>query len=888
MEHQVRLLFQELAGLRPEQRESYFSSHPVPPDIRREVEGLLAFDRLVDDGTKLASSRGEVLDEITAANRSHCGPYRLIRLLGRGGMGTVYLAERADQEIEQLAAVKLLRFGGNEPAFYNRFLRERQILATLHHPAIAGLLDAGHTSDGQPYLAMEYVDGVAIDVYAETLELRDKLLLFRKVCDAVSYAHRNLIVHRDIKPSNILVDRQGAPKLLDFGIAKILDPDEHSDHSMTVFQALTPQYASPEQVRGENITTSSDVYSLGVLLYKLLTGSFPYEFETTSPAAVSRIISEQEPAPPQVSEDLDNILLMALRREPERRYRSVQDLADDIDRTLTDRPVKARPDTIRYRAGKFIRRHRFSFTAALLAFSAIAAGSAIAVHEAEVAQRRFQDVRKLAHTFVFDLHDDVAKLEGTTKARETMVRIGLEYLDNLARTDNGDLDLQSELAAAYMKIGDAQGYPTKPNLGHIADAVASYRKAGDIYRRLAAKSASYLPDLAKYYLAFAGLMRFTGDGTEARATSEAAIETLDNLRRVKPLDQQLEYNYLASWCTIGDLDEDHGHYRLAWDEFSRCRELAQAFLNRKRDRRSLIALAMADERVGTAAQELGLLSRALSAFNEDESMLSQLEKAEPRNPRLHRLKAVLYQFRSIAYNDDAYPSLADPASALASARQYLAAAEEMVGADPNNSSAQLSHAIALNRVAYSLAEFDPDAAVTMASESVRLFDQMMASGKSSQLIVSGRAQALERLAQAQLRGGRFLEAQRSAEAALKARRLEVNKKSKDNAELADVARALVLAGEANAAVSDFTDAEHLLLEAQSQASRIVNPEELTSLIPLAQAELALGELYSRQRRNQEARACYQHLAALWQKFPSGNEYVDRQRGIAVRLLSSIH
>ena len=278
MNDEVRLLFHDLADLSVEQREAYFRVHEIQANVRSEVEALLSFD--LDEElltTPVASYAAKVFNEGALSDTTRCGPYRLLRLLGRGRMGAVYLAERADGEVEQQVAVKLLRFGRDEPFFRDRFLRERQILAKLNHPLIGGLLNAGHNTAGQPYPVMEYIDGVAIDVFAKALDVRAKLDLFRQMCDAVSYAHRNLVVHRDLKPSNILVDHERRPRLLDFGIAKVLDDGLGNvpERTSTMMRALTPQYASPEQVRGEPITTASDVYSLGVLLYKLLTDRLP-------------------------------------------------------------------------------------------------------------------------------------------------------------------------------------------------------------------------------------------------------------------------------------------------------------------------------------------------------------------------------------------------------------------------------------------------------------------------------------------------------------------------------------------------------------------------------------------------------------------------------------
>jgi serine/threonine protein kinase len=307
MNRETEILFHEVADLSPAERENYFRAANVPAAIRDEVEKLLRFDTA--DGESLTESvaecAGRLLDGAPGLSaRDRCGPYRLVRILGRGGMGSVYLAERDDGEVEQRAAVKFLRYGRDDAGFRERFLRERQILAKLNHPGIARLLDAGHTGDGQPYLTMEYIEGESIDVYARKLDLRGKLNLFLRVCEAVSYAHRNLIVHRDLKPSNILVEDGGQPKLLDFGIAKILDAV--GDQTQTREVLLTPDYASPEQARGAAHTTATDIYSLGAVLYKLLTGESPVPvMDNRPPTCRSR-------TNPQMPRDLDFIVGQSL------------------------------------------------------------------------------------------------------------------------------------------------------------------------------------------------------------------------------------------------------------------------------------------------------------------------------------------------------------------------------------------------------------------------------------------------------------------------------------------------------------------------------------------------------------------------------------------------
>jgi eukaryotic-like serine/threonine-protein kinase len=405
MNSEVRRLFHELADLSPRERERVLRERQIGPDVRAELESLLDYD--VAD-TSLGDCIGGVADRLLQSpipEDVRCGPYRLVRLLGQGGMGSVYLAERQDGEVEQNVAVKLLRVDGATPVSRDRFLRERQILATLNHPGIAKLLDAGHSASGQPYLAMEYIDGVPIDVHARNLPVAAQLELFLSVCDAVAYAHRNLVIHRDIKPSNILVDGAGAPKLLDFGIAKLLD-EEHSTGAPTMLtrewgRPLTPEYAAPEQLSGGPITTAIDVYSLGVLLYDLLTGELP-----TGPASqpypeLMRMLADTHTETPRPSEvagrtssslgrqirgDLDTVVLKAVKKEPHERYPSVTALADDVRRYLRHEPIAAKPDSLAYRTAKFLRRNRVQVALAGIAVVAGLAGLAGTLVQANTAR----------------------------------------------------------------------------------------------------------------------------------------------------------------------------------------------------------------------------------------------------------------------------------------------------------------------------------------------------------------------------------------------------------------------------------------------------------------------------------------------------------------------
>jgi serine/threonine protein kinase/tetratricopeptide (TPR) repeat protein len=432
----VEELLDAALELEPDERRRFLEeAGALAPDVRREVESLLACEAGADgflEAPALALSADFFDEENLADARAGqtFGRYRIIREIGRGGMGTVFLAERADGEFEQRVALKVVRRSFADTELARRFRRERQILASLNHPNIARLLDGGVSDDGEPFLAMEYVEGSRIDAYADAHNLStvERLRLFRKVCAAVQYAHQNLIIHRDLKPSNILVTADGMPKLLDFGIAKLLDADADGEGAQTVteLRVMTPEYASPEQLRGRSVTTATDVYSLGVVLYELLTGRRPYRVRSRKPDDVARAICEQEPErpsdaisdfgmrsadlktdeskasfhlpssnpkseirnPKSLRGDIDNIVLMAMRKEPARRYASVAQLSEDVRRHTDGLPVIARKDTFKYRASKFVRRNKAGVAAAALVLLILVGGIVAVAWQAKVAKEQ--------------------------------------------------------------------------------------------------------------------------------------------------------------------------------------------------------------------------------------------------------------------------------------------------------------------------------------------------------------------------------------------------------------------------------------------------------------------------------------------------------------------
>jgi len=548
-------------------------------ELNREVQSLLSFhDQAGSDflNEPLINLQPGALMEADSAPAVHqrIGPYQIIEEIGRGGMGEVYRAVRADGQYTKEVAIKLVQ--GGSDALLDRFRNERQILASLDHANIARLHDGGSTDNGVPYLVMELVEGVRIDAYCEQhrLSVDERLQLFLQVCDAVQFAHQRLIIHRDLKPGNILVTADGVVKLLDFGIAKILEVEPEGAagaSTLTLFRVLTPQYASPEQVRGETITTASDVYSLGVVLYELLTGRSPYLEISNSSHDVARATCEYEPLKPstvvrsgrtakndpegkehvvapeklakQLKGDLDNIVLKALRKEPPRRYGSVEQFAEDIRRHLADLPIVARKDSAGYRASKFVARHKAGVAAAVAIALMLIVGLLITMREARIAQRRFNDVRSLANSLIFDVHDSIKDLRGSTPARKIIVDRALQYLNVLAQESAGDVGLERELATAYEKVGSVQGDYLQNNLGDTEGALASYKKALAIRKRVAVQSRDWTDQLAlaQSYRLVAHQLWATGDSREGREHINRAIGISEALHDAQPRNPKVLY-----------------------------------------------------------------------------------------------------------------------------------------------------------------------------------------------------------------------------------------------------------------------------------------------------------------------------------------------------------
>ncbi|MBI4902221.1 MAG: protein kinase [Acidobacteria bacterium] len=779
MEPDVEKLFHELADLTPHERAGYCSSHNVDSKTRLEVERLLAFD---GGSPTLEAVVGEVASALLSPDQTRhdgrrCGPYRLRSEIGRGGMGTVYRADRVDGEITQQVAVKLLHVAADQHNWRERFLRERQFLASLNHLSIVRLLDAGQTEDGQPYLAMEYVDGLPIDRYAESKELRHQLEIFLRVCDAVAHAHRNLIIHRDLKPSNILVDSAGNPKLLDFGIAKLME--ESSDPTRTVDRLLTPSYASPEQLTGARQTTASDVYSLGAILYRIFTGRSPHE-NAEGAIALDIVVGHREIEPPSritpnLPLDLSYILMKALRREPEERYPSVTALSDDLLRYLNNQPVSARPASLLYRANRFVRRNRAAVTVVATVSLALVVTAAIAVREAMDAQTRFNQVRKMARTFLFDFHDELEKVPGTTKAKALVVSTAREYLDNLARSAGQDRTLLRELAEAYERLADVQGFSSAANMGQLLAAVESRRAAVAIRRRLVGNSLSEDAKFVNALQKVADNLRNLGRLSDALPAAREAVDQAAKL--LKTTDPQIQMERSSAHQVVARILLDLGRPQDAESELRTAETLLPLNLTG-----SLLLRSMAlREDHADVLQSLGRIPEAIAVLQqserEGEKWGAEAPPGRPRTQALRHLqttRAMLAEF----YDNPLGPSLEQPDRGLLYRDKVCKGWEYLLSLDANNQDALMGLAICESETSLTMLKVNPGEAVRLARDGLRRFEKLESANPDAFLVYRS-ARAATRMALTLLAAGNAAEALRQLQPSLQKHRQLIDR-SKDN------------------------------------------------------------------------------------------------------------
>jgi tetratricopeptide (TPR) repeat protein len=755
------------------------------------------------------------------------GRYRLVHEIGEGGFGVVYLAEQ-QEPVRRRVALKIIKLGMDTKQVIARFEAERQALAMMDHPHIAKVLDAGTTDRGRPFFVMELVKGLPVTDYCDRnkLSIRERLDLFVEICLAVQHAHQKGIIHRDLKPSNVLVTLQHTerpvPKVIDFGVAKATSARLTEK---TVFTQLrqfigTPEYMSPEQAEMSelDIDTRSDIYSLGVLLYELLTGVTPFDPETLRSAGygeIQRIICEQDPprpstrlstlgaratevarhrrtsAPGHVARslrgELDWIVMKALEKDRTRRYETANGLALDVRRFLDDEPVAAGPPGAGYRLRKLVRRHTGAFAAAAVialllvagvtgttiglvsAVRANAALDAALASEAEQrarAERRFEDVRRLANTFLFEIDDRLLSVTGSTPAREQLVRTGLEYLDQLAAEAEDDLELMQELADAYIRVGDIQGNPRKPNLGDSPAALESYRKSLALRDRLVAAR----PDSVTHALAQAathqkiGLINsYLGRLADTLASYRQGLEIIEGLDAGPRADAEVRQRLSSAHAMIGDVHEQMGRPAPALESFTRGYDIAEALVEADpASTRARRDLSISCNEVGLALQRMKRLDEAEPYYRRALAIRRELAEAAPDDQRARRDMAISHQRLGALLSLRGRHEQA--LEAYTEAHAIVAAQAE---ADPDNARAAQDLSVFLEKLGNALRDLDrPDEALARYRECVAIRRRLLDGNPDNLYMRAGFALAVECVGDMQRRMGEWVLARDSYHAAL--------------------------------------------------------------------------------------------------------------------------
>jgi len=758
----VEDLFETAVKKTPTERSRYLNQVcKGNEDLRREVESLLRHDELTKGIFQSAVCKA--LQELPTRRDKHIGsrigPYHVVRQLSQGGMGIVYLAIRSDQHYLQTVAIKIVKSGVNSEELVSRFRYERQILANLTHPNIGAILDGGSTKDGLPYIVMEYIDGRSITEFSRSraLSIRERIALFRSVCLAVHYAHQKLVIHRDIKPSNILVTQDGVPKLLDFGIAKLLAPElipGDAPPTMPANRLMTPDYASPEQVLGKPVTTSADIYSLGVVLFELLTESRPYKTTSLPPSELERLVCHETTSKPSATAglprriakelrgDLDNIVLMAMRKEPDRRYNSVEQFAEDLSRYLDGKPVIARQDTPLYRGEKFLKRHKTMAAAISGLFFVLAAGTTTTVSQAHTAERHRTELRTFVDSVILKLNDEIGGIPQSTEFREALASNTVDYLDNLAKDPDIDPKLSVEMARVYAKVGQIQGYPFNANLGHEDQALASFEKALRIAARLARQSASDSAAtqlLIEMHLQVGAMQAYMGDIAKAVESNEKALRLAKAFAERPGSVLPLPIDDVPNSQRAGESRRSllaAAHVGLAYAE-------AGAHQNQQAIRNCKAALAIvagndirsqfsqwiagkAYKRLGQNFTELGPLPAALDAFRHAAEIRRRLVREYPTNLEYQReLFAVDLNLGEILGGAE-YPSIGDIATTSLYFTEARKIAEKLARMDSRNMQARADLGSAYARTAEAESFSHPAAAVNWYFKSIAIAREIQA------------------------------------------------------------------------------------------------------------------------------------------------------------------
>lgn len=777
---QVDEVFAGTAGLSAEQLSAYLEEHcRNDPDLRREVEQLLDFDKPKEELLpKDMVVRASELIEITRTGVRHemaerrlgtfAGPYLLTKVIGFGGMGVVYLAERESEGVRKKVAIKLVQQGRDSKFIRDRFRQERQILARLEHPNIARFIDSGITPDDLPFYVMEFVeDGETISDYCRkhNLSLPQRLQLFIQICSAVHYAHRNLVVHRDLKPGNILVDKEGAIKLLDFGIAKVLSEDPATGHqTQTVVRMLTPDYASPEQVNGLTITTAADTYSLGAILYEILADRPAHFFRNYSNTEIQRVVCLEDPIRPSAAVilddrsperlrrsrllegELDSIVGLAMRKEPGFRYPTVAQLIDDVENFLAGRPVFAHKGTVRYHIGKFVRRHKLSITAAALVTVTLIGGIAATTYQARRAERRFQQARQLASTLLNDFEKRSENLPASTELRQWMASTVVQYLDNLSQDSGSDDSLQRELAQGYLKVASLQGQPSAANLGMYSSSIESYRKAVGILARLYdrhPKDTAILTQITTGEHSLARVELFSGNITQSKVFFDRSRVHAEALLPIDPREANRYLSYAYGGLALCELRlaNPRGAIPFINKQLEHGRNFLGLTGNDALARRNPgMAIFDAYLTLATAQMEAGAPESALESIQQARQIAEQTlplelwQASEQRFNLLDLLGDISGNPRDI--------HLLDAKTAERSFREALAIAETQSARDPGDVRYRRSVDRLLRKIALMVVDTRPEEAVQLTKRALSLSERNLRVSPSNVEFIRDQTDAL--------------------------------------------------------------------------------------------------------------------------------------------------
>ncbi len=681
-------IWRECQTQTPEHRRQFVQHRCASdPELLREMLSLLDAE---------AASGDWLETPVLAKTPGRVGPFQIVRELGYGGMGVVFLAVRAQGEFEQRVALKMLRSDVNPQSVLRRFEQERRILSRLEHPSIARLIDGGEGAAGQPYLAMEYVDGQPIDAWCRDRQpsLHQKLKLIEQVCAAVHYAHQRLVVHRDIKPGNILVTADGAVKLLDFGVASLLEEPSGPITGLL----MTPEYASPEQVTGAGVTTASDVYSLGVVLFQLVSGSLPYTPQTSGPLDIARAICEQVPPSP-TGTDLDDVILKALDKDPAQRYESAAALAADLEHHRLGLPVLARRPTLRYRTAKFVRLYKWPVAASTAAFIAITALSVVALRQRAIARDLFRDSRALAGSLIWDVERTLRE-KTPTEARQILLARATAYLEGMRRGQSSDPSLAVDVAFGYRSLGEAQSVIGNSGGRDPAKAGASFAEGValiDSYLSSYPKDPRAIRESAALHNSLGRLHLTQGRSDQAEREFLKARQDYEHAR-LNPAPGiapwQDGYDLASVTLSLGDLAAVRGD----WPKLEQLRRetvaIAAPLLSKYPKDDSLRHLvALAEKRLGAVLSYLGKHAEAADHYRQALGIDEEDYRRSPGPQRRLDLSFSLSEMGGVLAN------LKRPDEARPYFYRALALRREAFSADPSDSHARFALARLLVRTA---------------------------------------------------------------------------------------------------------------------------------------------------------------------------------------------